>query len=69
MNYDPLEIVNLHGQDIPLLSAFQLVVRQPQSQRLTLLIRREEGKRPSFFNNKDIQEMAADPNFGNRDNL
>ena len=69
MNYDPLEIVKLHGQNMPLLTAFQQVFRQPQSQLRTLMIRRDEGKEPSFFTNKDIQEMAADPHFGSGDNL
>jgi hypothetical protein len=63
MTYDPAEIVNLHGQKMPLLSAFQQVIKQPHSQRLTLMIRRDEGRRPLFFDNMHIEEMAADPNF------
>jgi hypothetical protein len=54
---------------MPLLSAFQQVIKQPQSQRLTLMIHRDKGKEPSFFNNKNIREMAADRNFGKGDNL
>ena len=69
MKYDPLEIVKLHGQNMPLLSAFQQVFRQPQGQRLALMIRRDEGKEPSFFTDKNILEMAAEANFRHGDNL